>query len=190
MRPVTTKAVARGSTAKATLEFISTRFGEALADRVLNGLDPKLAGRLTSIGTTDDVPYEDLVALWHSAQAELEHAHPRWMEDAGAYAIDSLGQQLYRGLLHKSSPVEFVTQSVSLFRLYYSPGDIVPVEVERGRTVLRLIGFESVDPLFCKRQTGGLVRATELAGGKTVAVSHVRCEHEGDSYCEWELRWS
>jgi predicted hydrocarbon binding protein len=30
----------------------------------------------------------------------------------------------------------------------------------------------------------------ELAGGKDVRVMHVRCEHEGDAFCEWELRWS
>ncbi len=189
MRASTTRSVARGSTARATLDFIGTRFGPAVADRVLDDLEPGLAAKLRATQTTDDVPYEDLVALWHSAQAELGNEYPRWMEDAGAYAIESLGQQLYRGLLHKSSPVEFVTQSVSLFRLYYSPGDIVPVEVEKGRSILRLIGFEPVDPLFCRRQTGGLIRATELAGGKSVSGSHVRCEHEGDSYCEWELRW-
>ena len=97
---------------------------------------------------------------------------------------------MYGGLLRKASPAEFVTQSVSLFRLYYAPGDMVPVEVEPGRAVLRLEGFPTASPLFCARQTGGLRQATELAGGKSVRVRHVRCEHEGDAYCEWELRWS
>jgi hypothetical protein len=112
------------------------------------------------------------------------------MEQAGAFAIDSLGQQLYGGLLRKSSPMEFITQSVSLFRLYYAPGDMVPVELEGSRAVARLVDFPAIGPLFCRRQTGGLRRATELAGGKQVRVTHVRCEHEGDAYCEWELRWS
>ena len=59
------------------------------------------------------------------------------METAGAYAIDSVGQQLYSGLLRKASPMEFVTQSVSLFQLYYAPGDVVAVEVESSGAVLR-----------------------------------------------------
>jgi hypothetical protein len=86
--------------------------------------------------------------------------------------------------------MEFVTQSVSLFQLYYAPGDMVPVEVEPGRAVLRLDGFPTAGSLFCQRQTGGLRRAAELAGGQEVTVRHVRCEHEGDAYCEWEIRWS
>ena len=82
-----------------------------------------------------------------------------------------------------------MTQSVSLFQLYYGPGDMVAVEVEPVRAVLRLVGFPSADVLFCRRQSGGLRRAAELAGGHGVRVAHVRCEHDGDAYCEWEVRW-
>ena len=91
------------------------------------------------------------------------------METAGAYAIDSVGQQLYSGLLRKASPMEFVTQSVSLFQLYYAPGDVVAVEVEPTGAVLRLVGFPAASALFCSRQTGGLRRAAELAGGRGCA---------------------
>ena len=185
-----TVAVARGSTARGTFEFIRRTQGEAVLERVLATLDAGDRERLTHATMTDELPYELLVRLWQAADAELAPTHPRWMEEAGAFAIDSLGQQLYWGLLRKSSPLEFVTQSVSLFRLYYSPGDIVPVEVEPGRVVARLIGFDALGPLFCRRQTGGLRRAVELAGGNAVRVTHVRCVHEGDAYCEWELRWA
>ena len=185
-----TVAVARGSTARGTFEFIRRTQGEAVLERVLATLDAGDRERLTHATMTDELPYELLVRLWQAADAELAATHPRWMEEAGAFAIDSLGQQLYWGLLRKSSPLEFVTQSVSLFRLYYSPGDIVPVEVEPGRVVARLIGFDALGPLFCRRQTGGLRRAVELAGGNAVRVTHVRCVHEGDAYCEWELRWA
>jgi len=185
-----TVSVARGSTARGTVEFIRHAHGDAVLERVLATLDVHDRERLTAAAMTDELPYELLVRLWQAADAELSPAHPRWMEEAGAFAIDSLGQQLYWGLLRKSSPLEFVTQSVSLFRLYYSPGDIVPVEVEEGRVVARLIGFDALGPLFCRRQTGGLRRAMELAGGNKVKATHVRCVHEGDAYCEWELRWT
>ena len=44
-------------------------------------------------------------------------------------------------------------------------------------------------PVSCRRQTGGLLRAVELAGGATPSVRHVRCSVEGDAFREWELRW-
>lgn len=184
-----TAAVARGSTARATMEFLRSEFGAGLLDTVLARLDPEVRDDLLAAGRTAELPYRTVFALWESADAALRAEHPDWMERAGAYSIGSLGQELYGGLLHKGSPAAFVTQSVSLFRLYYSPGDIVAVEAEAGRAVVRLVGFDSLGRLFCERQTGGLIRATELAGGSSVRVAHVRCEHEGDAFCEWELRW-
>lgn len=189
MRTATT-AVARGSTARGTVEFIRQAHGEAILERVLAKLSGEERERVRSAGMSDELPYETLLTIWLAADALLRGTHPTWMEEAGAFAIESLGQRLYRGLLRKRSPIEFVTQSVSLFRLYYAPGDIVPVEVDAGRVVLRLIGFDAVSPLFCRRQTGGLLRATELAGGDQARVQHVRCATEGDAYCEWEMRWS
>jgi hypothetical protein len=184
-----TPALARGSTAVATLDFVRRTYGGEMLESILATLSAEQRTQLVSATTTDELPYEVLLAFWRAADGALGREHPRWMEEAGAYAIDSLGQQLYSGLLHKASPAEFVTQSVSLFRLYYRPGDMVAVEVEPDRAVLRLVGFDALGPLFCRRQTGGLIRASELAGGRDVRVRHVRCAHEGDLYCEWEVRW-
>lgn len=172
------------------MAFIRDAYGAPTLDAIMEKLDADSRTRIERAAMTDELPYALLLAVWRSADEVLRGRDAQWMEQAGAFAIDSLGQQLYGGLLRKASPMEFVTQSVSLFRLYYAPGDIVPVEVEPSRAVLRLVDFPAIGPLFCRRQTGGLHRATEIAGGKEVRVTHVRCEHEGDAYCEWELRWS
>ena len=185
-----TVALARGSAARATLDYIRETHGDQVLERILNRVEPDARRDLTGAETTGYLPYSLVLALWNAADGVIASADPEWMERAGGYAIGSLGQQLYGGLLRKSSPVEFVTQSVSLFQLYYSQGDVVPVELEPGRAVLRLVGFDTLGPLFCRRQTGGLRRATELAGGTGVAVRHVRCAHEGDAFCEWEIGWS
>jgi hypothetical protein len=182
--------MARGSTVRATIEFIRREYGDAVLGPILGRLGDEERRQLIAADPTDDLPYEAVLALWRVADDALGSARPSWMEAAGAFAIRSLGQQLYGGLLRKASPAEFVSQSVSLFRLYYSPGDMELVEAEPGRAVLRLVGFDSLSPLFCRRQTGGLACATELAGGKEARVRHVRCVHEGDAYCEWEMRWS
>ena len=97
--------------------------------------------------------------------------------------------QLYSGILKKSTPTEFLTQSVSLFRLYYHPGDMEVVYDSPGAAVLRLVGFDPGTPLFCRRQTGGLRCAITLAGGLEPRTRHVRCALEGDAFCEWELGW-
>ena len=180
---------AKGSTLHTTVDFIRTEYGDAVLARVLADLSVEARACVAQAAATDEIDYEYLQELWTAADALVGTADPGWMERAGAFAIGLRGAKMYGGILHKKDPNEFLTQSISLFKLYYHPGDIILVEHTPGRAVLRLVGFESRTPLFCRRQTGGLTKALELAGGDHASTRHVRCELEGDAYCEWELTW-
>lgn len=186
---MTAREVTKGATVRATLSYIEASLGAEEVAAVLAMLPRELRDRLAGVDSTAEVPYGDLVALWRAADARLRGRDPEWMERSGAHSIESTGVRLYSGILRKRSPHEFLTQSVSLFQLYYAPGDMEVVEEEGTRAVLRLTGFDSQDALFCRRQTGGLRQALLLAGGEAPRVKHVRCVHAGDAFCEWELTW-
>jgi hypothetical protein len=191
----TGEQVAKGSTLRATLAFAASVAGEGAVQRILTALPEGDRARVRDAGATDEVPFAVWRALSDATEAAIGAAVPDWPERAGAWAIESTGVQLYGGILRKATPIEFLTQSVSLFRLYYQPGDMKVVEHEAvgergGRGVLRLDGFDHGSPIFCRRQTGGLRQAVALAGGEQPRVRHVRCVLEGDAFCEWELRWS
>ncbi len=160
-----------------------------MREAVVASLPARVRDEVTRIDATAEWPYDDLLVLWRAADALLAASDPQWMERSGAHSIESTGVQLYSGILRKRSPHEFLTQSVSLFQLYYYPGDMKVVEEEAGRAVLRLSGFDSQDVLFCRRQTGGLRQALLQAGGESPRVKHVRCAHLDDAFCEWELVW-
>ena len=179
---------AKGSTLRSTLRYVEAEHGAAAADAVLERLPDDERRRIESAGAMDEVPVELLRVLWDAVEGAVGKRDPGWPEKSGAYSIQSMGVQLYGGILRKRDPLEFLSQPVSLFRLYYQPGNMEVVEAEAGRAVLRLVGFPG-DPVFCRRQTGGLLRAVELAGGVTPSVRHVRCAVEGDAFCEWELHW-
>jgi len=179
---------AKGSTLRSTLRYVEAEHGAAAADAVLERLPDDERRRIESAGAMDEVPVELLRVLWDAVEGTVGKRDPGWPEKSGAYSIQSMGVQLYGGILRKRDPLEFLSQPVSLFRLYYQPGNMEVVESEPGRAVLRLVGFPG-DPVFCRRQTGGLLRAVELAGGVHPSVRHVRCSVEGDAFCEWELRW-
>lgn len=186
-----TPPTTRGSTLRSTLDFLLRESGEERVREVLDALAPPQRARVESAAAnpTAEIPFALLAELLQAADRLLGTGSPRWVEQAGAYAIESLGMQFYAGILRKSTPLEFLTQPVSLFRLYYQPGNMEVVEHGEGRAVLRLVGFDHRNALFCRRQTGGLHRALELAGGREPGVGHVRCAEEGDAFCEWELRW-
>lgn len=181
---------AKGSTLRSTLAFLGEEEGPETVERVLESLPPEDRRVVEGAAPTDEVPLGVLLGLLRAADRAVAGRHPGWIERAGAYAIESTGVQLYGGILRKASPTEFLTQRVSLFQLYYRPGNMEVVEEEPGRAVLRLVGFDPVDTLFCRRQTGGLLRSVQIAGGRDASVRHVRCSAEGDAFCEWELRWS
>lgn len=180
---------AKGSTLHSTLAFIDQAFGPEARGSVLAALPAEDRERVAAVRATDEVPLALLRSLWSATETVLGARDPHWPERSGAFSIDATGAQMYSGILHKQSPLEFVTQPVSLFRLYYNPGDMEVAEAVPGRVVLRLVGFDAGTEVFCRRQTGGLLRAVELAGGTRAAVRHVRCQHEGDAFCEWELAW-
>ena len=182
--------LAKGSTLRATLDFVGETAGDDTLAQVLARLAPGVRTQIEAAALTAEVPFALVIELWRAVDAVIGGATPDWIERSGARSIERSGQQLYGGILRKASPEQFLTQSVSLFRLYYAPGDMTVVEVEPGRAILRLVGFGNTDPLFCRRQTGGLGRALEIAGGHSAAVRHVRCAIEGDAFCEWELRWT
>lgn len=179
----------RGSTLRSTMEYLARVLDADACEAVLARLSAESRHVVESASMTDDVPYRAALELWRSADAALAPLNPKWAEEAGAEAIRGRGMQLYKGLLTKPTPLEFVTQHISLFQRYYRPGDMKVTEHSSTRARARLIGFEPGDRLFCRRLTGGWEAAITLAGGRDAAVDHARCTLEGDLFCEWETRW-
>ena len=179
----------KGSVVRSTLAFVRAERGEGAVAELLEAFPPDRRQRLTAAEPTEEIPFAFVRELWESVDALLGAVDPKWSERAGAFSIESAGVQFYGGILKKSNPTEFLTQSVSLFRLFYRPGDMEVVFAEPGAAVLRLVGFDAGTRLFCQRQTGGLRLALALAGGTAANARHVRCVTEGDAFCEWELAW-
>ena len=148
------------------MDFVRAEKGEDVAESILQRLPDEQRRQIEISSPTQEVPFARVLALWQAVDAEIGADDPGWIERSGAHSIKSMGVQLYSGIIRKSSPREFLTQRISLFRLYYHPGDMEVVEEEEGHAVLRLVGFDYAGPLFCRRQTGGLSRALEVAGGQ------------------------
>jgi hypothetical protein len=186
---MTKPASAKGSVVRSTLNFLRADVGEGALGHIMATLPDDTRALIERAESTEEVPYPIVRSLWSAADEVIGKADRSWMDRAGVYAIRSTGVELYSGILKKSEPIQFLTQSVSLFRLYYRPGDMECVFEAPGTAVLRLVGFDPVTALFCQRQSGGLRCALTLAGGADPMVRHVRCALEGDAFCEWELSW-
>ena len=193
-RPAATSSGSRGemftraSTVRSTLDFLNEVAPETVA-AVLSELSPADRKLVRASSDTDEIPYRVALSVWRAIDASLGRSDPKWIERSGTWAIERAGMRLYSGLIKKPSPRDFLTQQISLFHLYYRPGDMLVVDEAPKRAVMRLVGFEPGDTLFCRRLTGGWHAALRIAGGKEVTALHNRCTLEGDAFCEWELRW-
>lgn len=183
-------AEARGSTLRATLDFVAADLGTDVLAEVLKRLPAETRARVDAPGALERIPFRALLDVWHATDAVVGAEDPQWLERAGAHSIDLVGAQLYPGIVRRQSPAEFLNQPIKLYRLFYHTGDMQLVQQDPGHAVLRLVDFDEPDALFCSRQTGGLRRLLELAGGAQARAEHVRCTLEGDAFCEWELRWA
>ena len=178
----------RGSTVRSTIDFLRNLAPDDVETILakLSGADRKV---IASVQDTDEIPFRIALSLWRATHAVIGHSDPRWIDRSGSWAIEQAGMRLYSGLIKKPSPLEFLSQHISLFHLYYRPGDMVVVEQGTGRAVMRMVGFEPADALFCRRLSGGWEAALRITGGRDVQATHNRCTTEGDLFCEWELRW-
>lgn len=181
--------LAKGSTIKSTIDFLTREAGSAALEQILARLTWEERRLVESVAATAEVPYEVSLSLWRAADHVLRDDDPTWVERAASWSISSIGVQLYGGIIRKATPEEFLAQQVSLFQLYYQPGNMEIVSQSPGYAVTRLIGFDPGDTLLCRRLTAGWITALSLARGREPAARHVRCTLEGDSFCEWEIRW-
>lgn len=189
IRDERTEMFTRGSTVRSTVEFLHDLLPAHAVEKILNRIPAGDRRTIQSVADTDEIPYRVALALWRSVDQSLGRTDPGWIDRSGSWSIERAGMRLYGGLIKKPSPVDFLNQHISLFHLYYRPGDMLVVEQSTGHAVMRLVGFEPQETLFCRRLNGGWLAALRIAGGRDVTSIHNRCSLEGDPFCEWELRW-
>ena len=180
----------RASTLRSTLEYLERELDIAARDAILARLPRADRAVLERAPAETEVPYDIALRLWRSIDVTLAPTDARWMERMGAFAIERAADRIGDVFLHRPSPLAFITQQVPLFRLYYQPGDMVVLDHGNDHAIVRLVGFEPQDALFCRRFTGGWTYALEVTGGRDVTIRHLRCACEGDLFCEWALRWT
>jgi LacI family transcriptional regulator len=189
-RLTTRPMMTRASTLRSTLEYLDREVDATTRETILAALPAAERAVVERAPEQEEVPYEVALHLWRAIDVALRTRDPQWMERMGAFAIERAADHIGDIFLHRPSPLAFLTQQVPLFRLYYRPGDMVVVDHGADHAIVRLVGFEPQDPLFCRRFTGGWTHALQITGGREVRIRHLRCACEGDLFCEWTLRWA
>ena len=107
-------AVAKGSALLATLGFVKDQFGSAVLQQIVDRLPAAEQEIIRSASATREIAFSLLLDVWRASDAVLRVRDHEWMERAGAHSIDSMGTQLYGGIVRKATPLEFLNQRIRL----------------------------------------------------------------------------
>ncbi len=87
------------------------------------------------------------------------------------------------------TPELLIRKASEMWPEFYSFGRLEGEVIEEGHGVLR--GYNlSPEPFFCEQVLTeyfyGIMENLKL---RDLHITHTKCVHRGDNFCEWELRW-
>jgi hypothetical protein len=180
----------KGSAPASSIRFITERFGSDAVRRVAAELPAEEraaveAGLLASTW----YPFSLLLNLSRAIEKHFGRDVPRIQHEMGRASADYALTIVYKLFFRIASPQFILSRAASLFRNYYTTGELRVVVAETGHAVLELGGFEEPPREMCPRLGGFYERTIELAGGKGFRMVHEQCMNRGDAVCRTEAWW-
>lgn len=187
----------KGSALIHTRTYLQKNWGSELASALVAKLSPANreifnAPNLSSYGWYP-------VAVWNSVTEEMV----RWpgkgrasvVRDIATYVAQQDLTLAHKVLLKLGTPALMMRQASTLWRGYFSGGDLVAEQL--GDRHFRLILHLGTDPvadpgrLTCREAvTGWHENALRLSGGYCGRSVHVKCRFEGHPVCEYDVTWA
>lgn len=190
----------RGTSFVGTIDYVSTTFGEAALDRVLEDLPPDL-GALLRRGNP-----ALLAAGWYDAGAlsTLTRVIDRTLgagdlslaREIGRHVAFSDVNRFFKWLLRLAGPKVLFARAGSVWSNYYDGGRYVFEGAVDGQASIRVEEWDAADEVLCKRVEGWIARAFELASGLDVRPEIHETHHcasdpqlTSGRFCRFEARW-
>jgi len=181
---------AKGTTLKAALAFIDSRWGQSGIDRVLAELDKETKELLTGLFLPSTrYPVQHLVNLCET----IDRVHGRgdlnlcW--DIGKYSGEFEIKLLHRVFLKMLSLQYWMKMAGATWRMYYSAGNLVPRMSELEGDIT-LSNFNPISKAFCYRFGGWVWRVVEISKHQNVQMKHTACVLDGAPACVWSGTWT
>ncbi len=170
-------------------DFLREEFGEAGHAKVVAGLAPGVAQTLASAFGHEWYPFAHMVEI----ERALTQAHfggdPRQIERFGYYDGTRQVGKVYRFLLKLLEPAFLIKQGNKLWRSYMSCGDFVSESTGPRSCVVRLSGYDPLDPAHCYDNVGSFKASLAVCGAKDPRVEHDECRLEGKPACVFHASW-
>ncbi|HPR62673.1 MAG TPA: hypothetical protein PK014_00495 [Thermoanaerobaculia bacterium] len=181
---------AKGPILKSVLKYIKGHLGESGYEAFLKTLPEDIQKVLARpILTSEFYPSDIIVGIMDAyvKQGDLDAA--KVFHDMGRVSADEGFTGIYKIFLKVGSPAMMIRQAPLIFKSYYSQGKMEAEVVSKNDANVKITGAEFGHPALCTRITGFIERTMELSGGKSVRLTHTKCESRGDDEEFWYGLW-
>jgi hypothetical protein len=181
----------KGSAIKETIEQVKHRAGEPALRKILDLLSQEDRTILQAEIFTSSWYSLDLFVRFLELEIRILADGKEEMVTRGSEAvIERQLRGIYRAFVKLGSP-EFVIKRVAAVHATYFQGVSIDVQLpERGRALIKYVGFEPQHRIMGFAIIGFFKKALEISGAKNVVIYFPTPIEEGGEYTELSLAWS
>ena len=188
--PDATTITGKGTTLKAALAFIDSRWGQAGVDRVLAATDEDTRKLLTGLFLPSSrYPVKHLVHLCETIDRVYGRGDLELCWDIGRFAGEFEIKLLHRVFLKVLSLQYWLKMAGVTWKMYYSTGLLVP-RIGEFEGDVKLSEFNPISKAFCYRFGGWVWHIVELSNHKNIKLQHTACMLDGAPACVWSGTWT
>lgn len=181
----------KGSVVHSNAAFLQEKLGKEIYGQVLAKLTPADREALgTVILQSAWYEYSILLRLMEAAQEFYKPTTPKSMAwEMGRFSSEYGLKTVYKIFFKVADPQFVISRASKIFSNYFDTGVMEIVSMEARAAHLRIRGFDQPCEQFCDRAQGWMERTVEMAGGKSVTITHPICAARGGAYCDFLGRW-
>ena len=177
----------KGSKITSKLAFVRNEYGEAALTAMVRSMEPTDQESLRMVLDTSWYPielYERVIrAICHTAASGDETVYTR----IGYHSAEEVLNNTYK-VFRGKNPVDLLNKMVPMHSMMNDPGEMEVRSERDGQCTIKVLKPRSM-PVICRVARAFYHRAVELCGGTAVQVSEVHCSGEGESFCQFDIKW-
>ncbi len=182
---------AKGSAVIPVREFILQQYGQQGLDDFIKGLpaasreyfkEQLLASKWYPFKEALLDPLEQLCKQFYNGDA-------RGAREEGKFAAEKALKGIYRAFIKIATPEFLLKNAGSIVTSYFTEAQIVLVESQKGRIVLRIAGVTPRSAYFDQVAAGWIEHALEICGCKEINIAIADQAEQGTPSSQYTVVW-
>lgn len=184
-------AKVKGSVVHSNVAFFQEKLGKETYAKILAKLGPADREAIETVVLQSAwYEYSLVLRIMEAAEEFYKGTGPKSMAwEMGRFSAEYGLKTVYKIFFKVADPHFIISRASKIFGNYFDAGSMEVVSLEKHAAHIRVRGFDQPCQAFCDRAQGWMERTLELAGAKSVVITHPKCAAQGGAWCDYMGRW-